>query len=844
MLRMINFFLICLLLASVHVALPSRLARAQPVIQSVNPVLVGTSDLPRSNYTKFGELAASWTTNTVHAIAVNGDRPRKDTFYWRKPDSSVSFPEPVDLGDSSGQTDYTGADVATAWHNQNVVVVVWLDRDGNRIFFRRSDDGGQTWGSPRVVYQGGDFPVTPKVGIRSFADGSLGEVVITWRDPELFYFTICNAQGEGCIGRQYLDGSNREKAYGQAAIAVGPNGALGIAYVTSATVYARIWDSTKAGAAALATRETVAAQNSLDRYFDTTMAIAPSGAIFVAYRRLDRKLETGGADQGDVFFAERKGPNNWPRSRINNVQSRGTVAVAADQTGSLHFFWVRAREGASEYFYTKRLPDGSFTNNYIGSSPVFIANGMATATVSDWAYGHGALEAFVPGGQIMRYYLFRTPGDNCVAQTITIGNGNTLPGISLPVVRDPTVVGTIVPSTTCTPAEQRVVLNAQDANAPATPWSGVYNVPIANLEQCRQTINVQLRANNRSQFDPQWRGATFIADPSAAGTPVDAAVEVMNPKMLGVIPPTFSPITPAGDLFSEGASGGDPGYTRIPQMHLRIADIGDCTGLTAYNVLYDANALFQSGLMSGWFSSNLPLPPLQPGAPLAPGETRFRIQVFDRAGNSFTLPRRMVYDPPGDNGEGRPVMDLSRTVLGADTNTLTILRTLIITDIVVTDNLYRRGESVPERGYVNTQTPPNSSDQTKQFWGLWIAVEYLGKEPDAATRYPPLPHGGLTFDNLRWQAVEVPNAVAGARVRFNLFDGVLDRTASSPRNGFGPDLTKDGTYRVYVKALDGAGNASQETYGAGGSLTTANSLIVKLDPGYEVVTICMPIIGR
>jgi hypothetical protein len=80
----------------------------------------------------------------------------------------------------------------------------------------------------------------------------------------------------------------------------------------------------------------------------------------------------------------------------------------------------------------------------------------------------------------------------------------------------------------------------------------------------------------------------------------------------------------------------------------------------------------------------------------------------------------------------------------------------------------------------------------------------------------------------------VPNAAAGARVRFNLFEGVLDRTASSPTNGFGPDLTKDGTYRVYVKALDGAGNASTATY----------STTLRLDPGYEVPTIRLPVIRR
>jgi hypothetical protein len=287
-------------------------------------------------------------------------------------------------------------------------------------------------------------------------------------------------------------------------------------------------------------------------------------------------------------------------------------------------------------------------------------------------------------------------------------------------------------------------------------------------------------------------------------------------------------------MMSEGASTGDPGYTRIDQMHLRIADIGDCTGIGAYNVLFENSALFQNGTITGTFASNLPLPPQVQNQSLQVGETRFRIQVFDRAGNSVTLPRRMVYDPPGTNGEGRPVMDLSQTSLTTDTNTLTILRSLIINTIVVTDNLYRRGESVPDRGYINNQTPPNTSDPTKQFWGLWIAVEYLGKGADAASQYPPLPNGGLTFDNLRWQPIEVPNAVADARVRFNLFSGVLDRTAPSPTNGFGPDLTKDGTYRVYVKALDGAGNASTATY----------STTLRLDPGYEVPTIRLPVIRR
>ncbi|MGB9755218.1 MAG: hypothetical protein ACPLW7_06480, partial [Minisyncoccia bacterium] len=306
----------------------------------------------------------------------------------------------------------------------------------------------------------------------------------------------------------------------------------------------------------------------------------------------------------------------------------------------------------------------------------------------------------------------------------------------------------------------------------------------------------------------------------AAGTPVDAAVDVMNPKMNETLND--------GDRLDQGASDGDPGYTRVHQMQVRIIDQGDCTGLSAYRALSDAeDVIYQQGMITGTFVGAL-------NAPLSPGETLFKVRVFDHAGNAFAFPRRIIFDPPGDSGEGRPVMNLSGTALTGDANTLTILRSLIINTIVVTDNLYRRGESSPTRGYVNVQTPPNASDPTKQFWGLWIAVEYLGKGANAETTYPQLPSGGLTFDHLRWQPVEVPHAAPGTQVRFNLFHGVLDRTASSPTNGFGPDLTKDGTYRVYVKALDGAGNASAETY-----VTT-----MSLDPGYTVVMVQLPFIQR
>jgi hypothetical protein len=799
-------FMLAILMVIVSISATPQAPRIA-LAQTPEITFIGQTTLPSSGNIKTPQIKGHG--DVVHIAGSAGSRDDNFARYWRKSaDGTLNFAEPRTLGPATGPPNYANSDVTVA-PNGRVYVVANNTRD-QAIYLWSSSDG-TSWNPDdrKTVVAGGGFRVYPHIA------ASNNRLWVVWnQDGRYRYRTTTDVTGGGgWTGTRLV--SNRE-SFGHPSVAVSPDGSrMAVAYaISDGDIYVGIWNGE-------GFTERLVHNNNL-YLADPTVAFGPDNRIWVAWR----------AVEDEVYVSRENDQGNFPVSRLLRAGSYGTVSISVDPQNLAHVFWVGNRGDGWKAYYARQGTDGTWGLS-VAEPGAFIVAGMGAVTVSDFAYGHGVTEYFGGSGLATRYYLFRSQGNNCVAQTITIGNA--IAGTNPPVVKGASVVGSLTPSPGCTPAEQRVVLNAQDANAPAAPWIGKYDVQITNLEQCVQTIHVQLRANNRTQFDPQWRSATFIADPQAAGTPVDAAVEVMNPKMFGLIPPVFSPVSPAGDMMSEGgASNGDPGYTRIEQMHMRIADIGDCTGISAYNLLFDTSALFQNGTITGTFASNLPLPPQVQNQSLQVGETLFRIQVFDRAGNSVTLPRRMVYDPPGTNGEGRPVMDLSQTSLTTDTNTLTILRSLIINTIVVTDNLYRRGESVPTRGYTNNQTPPNSSDATKQFWGLWIAVEYLGKEANAETLRPPLPAGGLTFDNLRWQPVEVPNAAAGARVRFNLFEGVLDRTAPSPTNGFGPDLTKDGTYRVYVKALDGAGNASTATY----------STTLRLDPGYEVPTIRLPIIRR
>jgi len=80
--------------------------------------------------------------------------------------------------------------------------------------------------------------------------------------------------------------------------------------------------------------------------------------------------------------------------------------------------------------------------------------------------------------------------------------------------------------------------------------------------------------------------------------------------------------------------------------------------------------------------------------------------------------------------------------------------------------------------------------------------------------------------NLNWYPVRVPTPDSSFTVKWNLFAGL----------NFTSDLrNKPGDYYVFVRVLDGAGNAST------GSLT---KLKVTLTAGYDIPTVRLPVLAR
>ena len=79
---------------------------------------------------------------------------------------------------------------------------------------------------------------------------------------------------------------------------------------------------------------------------------------------------------------------------------------------------------------------------------------------------------------------------------------------------------------------------------------------------------------------------------------------------------------------------------------------------------------------------------------------------------------------------------------------------------------------------------------------------------------------------MEWTPVRVANPSSSFTVPWSIFSGL----------GLGPDRGKPGDYVVYVRFLDGAGNAS---------LTSSElKLTVTLRAGYTVPTYYLPTIGK
>jgi hypothetical protein len=328
----------------------------------------------------------------------------------------------------------------------------------------------------------------------------------------------------------------------------------------------------------------------------------------------------------------------------------------------------------------------------------------------------------------------------------------------------------------------------------ADAWAAFQN-PIA----IARPTSISTEACETHALYIQVRKGTTTSSVTQASTIFDIGVQAdvnIRNRYLAGLSPIYDLST--SEVFTgpggNGASDGDPNYTRESSFDLGINGYADCSGLKTYSIL---------GSESGTITNNrLHRAPALPGVS-TPGPHDISVEVKDALGNARTWQKTLIYDPADtdpsptvSNTLGLPVFDKTNATVTAD-NANSIIRSLSFQGISVTDTLYGVQENLPVG---------------KRFWGVWMANTTS-------------PTTTVDDQSLNWYPVRVLTPNSSFTVKWDLFSGL----------GFTTDLrNKPGDYFVFVRFLDGAGNASTESL----------KVTVTLAAGYDIPTLRIPVVAR
>jgi hypothetical protein len=651
--------------------LATSFAAAPVQAQTANDLrLITEFVVPDSNLTKFPFVATR-----DGFVYVGSNAGRRAAKVWRKPDSALSFTDPVQIGIAEGQPDYSTVAVAGARNGD--VYAAWINQPEKRIYVRRRAADG-SWDPARIAVSGSPFPVQIAVGVASDSN----TVFVVWRDPDQpAKYAYSPDRGLNWTPTNNL---GNFKAYSSPlSVATGPTGQVGVAWTgdtgNSLQIFVALWN----GSAFSIERVT-----NLDAiYADASLSFAPNGTPYVAYRR-------DGESSGAVFYAERQPDGRWPPSRLaGGSKVEGTVSVNADDQGNLHFNWLARPGGPSRAFYAFRDVTGEFVGPIASNTAGALFNSRAAASVSDAVYSHMVMEQFSGGTSFVRYSLFQAPGIVFGAQPELSLGGATPRG-----AEDTILVNFLNPRRVTATAQVRWRWGqpptdaANDSNG-WQPYASPLRIrvpqSIVNDTSCQpSTLYTQLRDPGTGLIEERPKQASIVVDRL-----VEATVAARNPFLA---PSNTATAGTAVELAAiAGASIGDPTYTRVPLVYLEIASDanGDCSGLKSVGIgRSDTTIETVYQIDNNRFSGFVPLPGM---LTLQNGPVPVTMQVIDGVGNRRNFTYTFIFD------EAKPV--LSATAPGTITPTANptgdLLQTLQFTNISVADDTY------PGRG----------------FWGVMIA---------------------------------------------------------------------------------------------------------------------------
>ena len=313
-----------------------------------------------------------------------------------------------------------------------------------------------------------------------------------------------------------------------------------------------------------------------------------------------------------------------------------------------------------------------------------------------------------------------------------------------PAVNSTSATGTILVGTTCLATKYVARVSTTATPPTANPRSSEFK----QYNKANPVVNVTGLAANKTNY-------IHVRLYDEANRP---ASDWVTTKMVSDTASTIGATTTLTSQYStpyyldsssaSGSSYADSGYTRSLIGKFTITRVTDLSGLASFQPAGSNERTFTNALLNQEQTVFLQ-------TTTNPNQVGTTVRLTDRAGNVEDRTMTLIYDNVPPDATGATIAQTSTD------GTASFVRTFSVGGTAITDNLYPTG-----------------------YWGVWVAVE---KIPDPAN--PPAPDA--TASTLKWGAVPVTSG----SFTVNLLNGTSE-------------LLSSGSYRVYVRFLDGAGNPS------------------------------------
>ena len=477
---------------------------------------------------------------------------------------------------------------------------------------------------------------------------------------------------------------------------------------------------------------------------DVTTSVGPDGKIYAAWRGLD----SSGVNSG-IYYAERQAANSWSKVQLTPGEVTGAVNVVVDSGGTVHLGWISSASGSQRFNYSFR-PAGEVQFATAANTNVSGVFNSRMTLSSQGALAHASMENFTGSQPFITYARFS--GGTAVAAV------SAAPQIEADaaVIKLPSTVAVSFVNASGSPTQIRWRWGSAptDTDSDSGGWLPYVSpltitVPstVTSAATCT-SVRLYTQVRNASQVAGPAQFDDVVIDGG-----VTAAVTLANPH-LAHMSSQFSDLAASlNDLSSDGgASDGDPAYTRDPLAYVEVQGLNECSGIDSIATARSVTSIAPSRKVTkNFFANVLPFP----GA-FTVGSNAVMLRVADSVGNTKDYSQTLTYDLTP------PVLDANSpgSVSVTPDSKATILTTLTFSNIKVTDDVYPGG-----------------------FWGVWIANSRTAVSNPA------------TSAGLVW----TPAAAPSNKTSFTI-------PSWSLATGLTADQLTPGSYTVYVRFIDGAGN--------------------------------------